>query len=72
MAVFDTNTHTRRHARHPNPKPTWMQRLNVWRTRRALAQLDADALKDIGLSREDARREADKLFWDVPVTWIQK
>lgn len=44
-------------------------RLAVWRTRRALALLDADALTDIGISAQDAASEAEKGFWDVPHTW---
>lgn len=34
------------------------------RTRRALMRLDDTMLKDIGLSRTDALREADRPFWD--------
>ncbi|HMJ43153.1 MAG TPA: DUF1127 domain-containing protein [Pseudolabrys sp.] len=33
------------------------------RQRRALAQLDDHLLEDVGLSREQARREAGKPFW---------
>lgn len=33
------------------------------RTRRHLAEMDAHMLKDIGVSRVDARREARKWFW---------
>jgi uncharacterized protein YjiS (DUF1127 family) len=42
---------------------------NVWRSRRALAALDDEALNDIGLSRQDAKAEAGRPFWDVPATW---
>jgi uncharacterized protein YjiS (DUF1127 family) len=34
------------------------------RQRRALLRLDDHMLKDIGLSRADALREADRPFWD--------
>jgi uncharacterized protein YjiS (DUF1127 family) len=34
------------------------------RQRRALAAMDDHMLKDIGLSRADARREAERPFWD--------
>jgi uncharacterized protein YjiS (DUF1127 family) len=34
------------------------------RQRQALAALDDHMLKDIGLSRADARQEADRRFWD--------
>lgn len=40
----------------------------VWhdraRQRRALARLDADRLRDIGITHTQARREADKPFWE--------
>ncbi len=36
------------------------------RQRRQLASLDEAALKDIGLSRADAFREAQRPFWDLP------
>jgi len=43
-------------------------RLLAWqqlaRERRALGELDQRMLKDIGLRREDARREARRPFWD--------
>lgn len=42
-------------------------RLAVWfersRQRRALAKLDDRMLRDIGVSRADANREAEKPFW---------
>jgi uncharacterized protein YjiS (DUF1127 family) len=38
----------------------WSER---WRQREALAELDDDLLRDIGVSRKDARREAQKGFW---------
>jgi uncharacterized protein YjiS (DUF1127 family) len=39
---------------------TWDRR---YRTRRALARLDAVRLKDIGITPEAARHEASKKFW---------
>lgn len=41
----------------------------VYRQRRALAGLDADGLRDIGVSKADATREADRPLWDVPRHW---
>jgi uncharacterized protein YjiS (DUF1127 family) len=38
----------------------WMARR---RQRRALAELDAHLLRDVGLTAEQARREAAKWFW---------
>ncbi len=37
--------------------------------RRTLRHLDSAVLNDIGLSYTDAKREADRPFWDVPATW---
>ena len=37
--------------------------IDLVRQRRALAQLDSRLLDDIGVSREDAVREAAKPFW---------
>ncbi|MEO9572667.1 MAG: DUF1127 domain-containing protein [Tateyamaria sp.] len=42
---------------------------SVWRSRRALAQLDANALADIGISAKSAHKEAAKPIWDVPANW---
>ncbi len=48
------------------------KRVSVWRTRRALARLDAHLLKDVGLTAEQARHEAELTLWDVPETWTQR
>lgn len=45
-------------------------RLALWRSRRALARLDAAALEDIGIDREAALREARLGVWDAPESWI--
>lgn len=37
--------------------------------RRALRRLDSAALNDLGLTYADAKREANRPFWDVPATW---
>jgi len=39
--------------------------------RRALRQLNWDALNDLGLTYAEAKREARRPFWDVPATWKQ-
>ena len=41
----------------------------LYRQRRALARLDAQALADIGLSQSDAQSEAKRPIWDVPSNW---
>jgi uncharacterized protein YjiS (DUF1127 family) len=42
---------------------------SVWRSRRALAALDAAALHDIGVSYKAAQSEANRALWDVPQNW---
>ncbi|MFT6022826.1 MAG: hypothetical protein ACI9PY_000937 [Ascidiaceihabitans sp.] len=42
---------------------------SVWRSRRALAALDANALRDIGVSYKEAQTEANRVAWDVPQNW---
>ena len=51
------------------PRFSLRSRLGLWRTRRALAKLDAAGLADVGISEDAARREASLTFWDVPDNW---
>ena len=50
-------------------RPSLWQRIVNWnsvaRDRRRLLELDARMLEDIGLTREDAYREATRPFWDI-------
>lgn len=39
------------------------------RNRSRLAQLDDHLLRDIGLTRDEARAEAERPVWDVPSHW---
>ena len=39
------------------------------RQRNALRALDDAALQDMGLSRAEVEREANRPFWDVPAGW---
>jgi len=41
------------------------------RTRRALDTLDDHVLRDIGITREEAMREARRPAWDVPPSWLR-
>ncbi|MDW4550299.1 DUF1127 domain-containing protein [Defluviimonas sp. D31] len=43
--------------------------LEVRRQRQALADLNDYLLKDIGVSADEARREAGRPAWDVPNYW---
>ncbi|QYX56123.1 DUF1127 domain-containing protein [Roseovarius sp. SCSIO 43702] len=42
-----------------------LTRLAILRERRALARLSDRALRDIGISRDAALREARRPFWDI-------
>ncbi len=42
---------------------------DVWRQRQALKSLDAAALSDIGVTRLQAKAEADRTIWDAPESW---
>lgn len=44
--------------------------MDLWQQRRALAVLDDARLADLGLSREQARAEAARPFWDAPKHWL--
>ncbi|KIC46947.1 hypothetical protein RA28_04285 [Ruegeria sp. ANG-S4] len=45
--------------------------LSLARQRRALARLDARALEDIGVTREQAQSEAARPMWDAPDNWLK-
>lgn len=53
-----------RRAERPR-RPSLLDRLAVQRQRRALARLPDAGLRDIGLTRAAALREARRPFWDV-------
>lgn len=48
-----------------------IQMYYLWRSRRALARLDAARLSDIGLSVAQAQAEAQRSIWDVPAHWLR-
>ncbi|WP_299879737.1 DUF1127 domain-containing protein [uncultured Sulfitobacter sp.] len=41
----------------------------LYRSRRALGNLSAHELADIGISEADAQREARRTSWDAPANW---
>jgi uncharacterized protein YjiS (DUF1127 family) len=47
-------------------------RLALWKSRRALARMDADRLDDIGITQKAAHMEAEKGIWDVPESWLNR
>ncbi len=69
MITAETLTHTK-------PGVTsllrgFANRISTRKQRAALAALDADQLKDLGLSREQALREAKRPVWDAPLHWLR-
>ena len=43
--------------------------VQLYKERRELAALDANALADIGVTRQEALAEASRPTWDVPEYW---
>ena len=69
MALTEISTRATT-AKHPRaPRGSILMMLAVWRSRRALAQLDPRALDDIGVTASRAAAEAAKPIWDVPTNW---
>ncbi len=58
--------------------PTWLglgrvhDMMMLARTRRDLAELDADQLRDIGIDRDAAAKEASRPFWDFSQHWLNR
>ena len=50
-------------------KPGLLGYLDLYRQRRALAGLDDAQLLDLGLTRAEALREANRAIWDAPQNW---
>ena len=44
---------------------------DIWVERRALRDLDAHILKDLGLEKEAVDREANRRIWDAPERWLR-
>ncbi|MFK7744560.1 MAG: DUF1127 domain-containing protein [Roseobacter sp.] len=71
MSLIDNHAISHTCVQRPAPVSIWT-RLAVWRSRRALAKLDARGLQDIGITAEQARREAENGLWDVPPSWTRR
>ncbi len=56
-------------ARRPLRTRGLMELFGLWRQRRCLASLDDHLLRDIGLTRDAALREARRPLWDAPQSW---
>ena len=60
-------------ARKPQPTAFHMIKLalKARNQRRALRRLDSAALADLGLTRKQAKQEANRPIWDVPANWLR-
>lgn len=56
---------------HRGDRASLLDLLSLYRQRRALARLDDSALKDIGVTRAQAEKEAQSGFWNVPDHWLR-
>ncbi|MEM9969634.1 MAG: DUF1127 domain-containing protein [Pseudomonadota bacterium] len=43
--------------------------LRLGKSRQDLRKLDDHLLRDLGITREEAKKEADRPIWDVPANW---
>ncbi len=73
MSHFTTS-----HAGHFSTAPArsgllrWLAAARLaYRTRRHLAHLEADQLRDVGITEQAAQTEAKRPVWDVPAHWTQ-
>ena len=70
-----TDTHTCKTATYGRKKPGFLARLlfwnRIWVERQSLKDLEPHLLKDIGLSRDEARRESRRPSWDAPDRWLR-
>lgn len=69
MAMTDCTDHNTRFNQPAAGGFSITRMIDVWRSRRALAQLDTHRLDDIGLDPKRAAKEEAKPIWDVPATW---
>ena len=63
---------SRNHAAWTSRRGKLWHMLGLARQRRALARLDDRALKDIGVTRQDAQAEAARPLWDAPDNWLKQ
>lgn len=72
MSVATTRTHSAARAHRGPGFLVWLRlALAARRQRRALSALPPERLRDIGISAEAARREAEKPIWNVPAHWLR-
>lgn len=66
MAYTVTSAYLAAHQKPASILSILLKGFEVSRQRRALAAMDTVALSDLGLTREQAQREAKRSFWDIP------
>ncbi|MDA7427461.1 DUF1127 domain-containing protein [Primorskyibacter aestuariivivens] len=70
--IVHINAHTRKDdssRRHPGILGMLVNRMALYRQRKALLRLDDHLLEDLGITRDEARREAHRPVWDAPDHW---
>ncbi len=63
--AYITTSHSAK-CKHIRHRTSFLDLLAVYRQRRALSRLDAHALDDLGITADQAKREARRPFWDIP------
>jgi uncharacterized protein YjiS (DUF1127 family) len=77
MKGYAMTSLTRSHAMSPctnrrtGPRQMLKAVLATWRSRAHLKQLDAHLLNDVGLTAEEAKKEANSQIWQVPRHWLR-
>ncbi|WP_371226832.1 DUF1127 domain-containing protein [Roseovarius sp. 2305UL8-3] len=69
--TFLTNTHSASCRGSAPRRFSLMTLFSIARERRALSQLNADQLRDIGVSAHNAEAEARRPIWDAPDMWLR-
>jgi uncharacterized protein YjiS (DUF1127 family) len=69
MSVYSTNYTKTGHVSFSTVFASVKQMWAVRKQRKELAQMDSDRLSDIGVSFEQAQKEAARPMWDCPSYW---
>jgi len=65
-------TRTRRPAQRFSIRAMLVQMHHLASQRRTLRALEPHQLRDVGLSASQAKKEANRPFWDAPAHWKQR
>ena len=68
MSLVDSRSPRMQHPRRP-VLAMLFDLVSLGRSRRRLLDLDSHMLRDIGLTPDQARNEAELPFWDAPQHW---